>query len=58
MTILQLLPRTNCKKCGRPTCMAFAAQVMDGGRGAEHCPELNDENRSALTEYLAGFVFE
>ena len=29
--ILKLLPRTNCKKCGRPTCMAFAAQMVEGG---------------------------
>ena len=58
MTILRRLPRTNCKKCGRPTCMAFAAQVMDGGRGAEHCPELDDENRRELSGYLAGFIFE
>jgi hypothetical protein len=38
--------------------MAFAAQVMDGGRGAEHCAELKEENRTKLSGYLAGFVFE
>ncbi len=56
--ILRLLPRTNCKKCGQPTCMAFAAQVTEGGRGAEHCPELNDEKRSKLLDYLKNFDFE
>ncbi len=56
--ILRLLPKTNCKKCGQPTCMVFAAQVMEGGRGAEHCPELNNENRTELSGYLEGFVFE
>ncbi len=56
--ILRLLPKTNCKKCGQPTCMVFAAQVMEGGRGAEHCPELNNENRTELFGYLEGFVFE
>jgi ArsR family metal-binding transcriptional regulator len=56
--ILKQLPQTNCQKCGQPTCMAFAAQVMDGGRGAEHCPELNDHNRAKLSDYLAGFIFE
>lgn len=56
--ILKLLPKTNCQKCARPTCMAFAAQVMEGGRGVEHCPELNEENRTELSSYLAGFVFE
>jgi ArsR family metal-binding transcriptional regulator len=56
--ILRLLPKTNCKKCGQPTCMAFAAQVMEGGRGAEHCTELNEVQRIELTDYLADFDFE
>jgi ArsR family metal-binding transcriptional regulator len=58
MEILRLLPRTNCKKCGQPTCMVFAAQMMDGGRGVEQCPELNHGNQTKLSEYLSGFIFE
>jgi CO dehydrogenase/acetyl-CoA synthase gamma subunit (corrinoid Fe-S protein) len=58
MEILKLLPKTNCKKCGQPTCMVFASQVMDGGRGAEDCPELEGENLEKLKNYLAGFDFE
>ncbi len=58
LEILKLLPKTNCKQCGQPTCMAFAARVMEGGRGPEHCPELKEENRTKLSDYLAGFVFE
>lgn len=58
MEILKLLPRTNCKKCGQPTCMVFAAQVMDGGRGPDDCPELTPENREKITAYLSGFDFE
>ncbi len=58
MEILRLLPKTNCKKCGRPTCMAFAAQVAEGGRGADDCPELAAENREQLTAYLSGFDFD
>ena len=56
--ILRLLPKTNCRKCGQPTCMVFAAQVMEGGRGVEHCTELNEDNRTKLSGYLEGFVFE
>jgi ArsR family metal-binding transcriptional regulator len=56
--ILKLLPKSNCRKCGLPTCMVFAAQVVDGGRGAEHCPEINDDNRTELYRYLEGFSFE
>lgn len=58
MEILKLLPKTNCKKCGQPTCMVFAAQLMEGGRGVEHCAEMNEENRTKLSDYLGGFVFE
>lgn len=58
MEILKLLPKSNCKKCGQPTCMVFAVQVMDGGRGAEDCPELNPESREKLNAYLSGFDFE
>lgn len=56
--ILRLLPRTNCKKCGRLTCTVFAAQVAEGGLGPEHCPDLPDENREKLTAYLAEYDFD
>lgn len=56
--IIRLLPKTNCKKCGRPTCTVFAAQMAEGGLGPEHCPELTEENRRTLAEYLAGFDFD
>lgn len=58
MEILRLLPKTNCKKCGQLTCMVFAAQAVEGGKGAAHCPELSEDNRIKLSDYLAGFDFE
>jgi len=58
MEILRFLPKTNCKKCGQPTCMAFAALVAEGGCGPEACPELTPENRGKLTAYVADFDFE
>jgi ArsR family metal-binding transcriptional regulator len=58
MEILKLLPRTNCRKCGFPTCMVFSAQVRDGGRGIEACPELTNESRQRLAGYLSGFDLE
>ena len=27
LEIFKLLPKTNCKKCGKPTCLAFAMQL-------------------------------
>lgn len=58
MEILKLLPRTNCRKCGLPTCMVFAAQVREGGRGIESCTETSPQNHAALEAYLKDFDLE
>ncbi len=52
MDILRLLPKTNCKKCGLPSCMVFAAQAAEGGRSEDQCPELGDEEREKLAFLL------
>ncbi len=56
--ILKLLPKTNCKKCGAPTCMVFATRLMAGGRGAEDCPEIEGAERINLSNYLSSFNFD
>ncbi len=38
--ILKILPKTNCRKCGYLSCMAFAAAVMKGKSGIDKCPDL------------------
>ncbi|GBC60008.1 Fe-S cluster protein [Desulfonema ishimotonii] len=53
--ILRLLPKTNCRECGQPTCMVFATQVVQGIKGVEDCPPLEDENRQKLRDYLRPF---
>ncbi|MDR3567288.1 MAG: (Fe-S)-binding protein [Syntrophobacteraceae bacterium] len=58
MEILKLLPRTNCRECGRPTCMVFAVQVAEGGKGADDCPPLEGEGKVKLDTYLRQFAFE
>ncbi len=58
LEILKRLPKTNCQKCGQPTCMAFAAQVVEGGRSAGQCPELSDDQHKVLSDYLASFQFD
>ncbi len=40
LKILKLLPRTNCRKCGYATCMAFAGAVRTGRVIPHQCPEL------------------
>lgn len=58
MAILRLLPKTNCRQCGQPTCIVFASMAAEGGKGAEHCPELSPDNRKKLEEYLGQFRFD
>jgi len=56
--ILKLLPKTNCKECGQPTCMVFAAQVSEGAKGPDDCPPLDDASRERLSSYLGQFRFD
>jgi hypothetical protein len=48
MEILKLLDQSNCRKCGLPTCMAFAASVFKGEKALEECPKLE---RAVLDRY-------
>jgi ArsR family metal-binding transcriptional regulator len=56
--ILKLLPKTNCKECGQPTCMVFAVQVAEGAKGPEDCPQLDDDGKTKLSAYLSRFRFD
>ncbi len=38
--ILTFLPKTNCKKCGYHSCMAFATKLAEGEAEIDDCPEL------------------
>ena len=53
--ILKLLPKTNCRACGAPTCMVFAAQVIEGVKGQDDCPPLDAENKARLAAYIEPF---
>ncbi|HSO71345.1 MAG TPA: (Fe-S)-binding protein [Thermodesulfobacteriota bacterium] len=55
LEILKLLPKTNCKRCGEPTCMVFAARVTEGVKGPEDCPESSEELPIRLAAYLSPF---
>ena len=43
MDILKLLDKSNCRKCNKPTCLAFAAAVFKGEKELEECPNLDSE---------------
>lgn len=55
MDILKLLPRTNCRACGQPTCLVFATRVSAGEASPEACPELTPEALGLLQNYVRQF---
>jgi ArsR family metal-binding transcriptional regulator len=58
LDILKLLPMTNCRKCGQPTCMMFASLATEGIKGCYDCPGMGEENGRKLREYLSRFCFD
>ena len=58
LEIFRWLPRTNCRKCNEPTCLVFATRLAEGVKSAPDCPELSQEARQGLEEYLGNFHFE
>jgi acetyl-CoA decarbonylase/synthase complex subunit gamma len=48
LQIFKLLPNTNCRKCGYPTCLAFAMKLAAGRESLEKCPDASEETRAAL----------
>lgn len=47
--IYRLLPRTNCRQCGRQTCLVFAAELRDDRGLLADCPPLAQvENADSL----------
>ena len=40
LDVYTILPRSNCRKCLLPSCLAFAAAVVAGSRKLNDCPDL------------------
>ena len=51
--IFKLLPKTNCKECGVPTCLAFAMNLASSKAELDSCPYVSDEAREKLAEASA-----
>jgi acetyl-CoA decarbonylase/synthase complex subunit gamma len=51
--IFKLLPKTNCKDCGEPTCLAFAMKLAAGKAELSLCPHVTEESKAKLTEASA-----
>ena len=53
VAIFKLLPKTNCKKCGFPTCLAFAMKLAQRQASLDLCPDVSDEAKAQLGEASA-----
>ncbi|MCJ7821763.1 MAG: hypothetical protein MUQ26_01555 [Armatimonadetes bacterium] len=42
LAIYKLLPRTNCRQCGLPTCLAFSVEIASEKRSIIQCAPLFD----------------
>jgi acetyl-CoA decarbonylase/synthase complex subunit gamma len=51
--IFKLLPKTNCKECGVPTCLAFAMNLAAGKAELTACPHVSEEAKAKLSEASA-----
>ncbi len=49
----KLLPKTNCKDCGQPTCLAFAMQLANQKAKIEDCPHVSGDAKTTLNEASA-----
>jgi len=51
--IFKLLPKTNCKKCGYPTCLAFAMKLAQRQASLDACPDVSEDAKRILGEAAA-----
>ena len=51
LDIFKLSPKTNCKECGSPTCMAFCMKVAQGALPIDKCPHMSDEAKALPVSY-------
>lgn len=48
LDIYKFLPKTNCKKCGFPTCLAFAMALAGKKVQLDKCPDITETAKQAL----------
>ncbi len=53
LDIFKMTPKTNCKECGSPTCMAFSMKVAQGAVDISKCPHMSEDALAALSEATA-----
>jgi len=51
--LLKFLPKSNCRKCGKRTCLAFAIELAKGKCRLEECPIMDQPELAADRQALA-----
>jgi ArsR family metal-binding transcriptional regulator len=58
MALYKLLPQTNCKQCGEPTCYTFALKLAASQKKLADCPALLQPQYSEQLAALQAIVIE
>jgi acetyl-CoA decarbonylase/synthase complex subunit gamma len=49
LDIFKQLPKTNCRECGVPTCLAFAMKLAQKQASLDQCPHVTEAAKAALS---------
>jgi len=58
MAIFKLLPQTNCKQCGEPTCYTFALKLATAQKKLTDCPPLAEPQYDQKRAGLEAIIIE
>ena len=58
MAVYKLLPGTNCRRCGEPTCFTFAVKLAAAQVRLEDCPPLFADEQAGRLAQLQEIVIE
>lgn len=56
LEVYKLLPQTNCRACGQPTCYTFALKLAMGHVTLEDCPVLREPQHTAQWDHLVDML--
>ena len=58
LAVYKLLPGTNCKRCGEPTCFTFAVKLVAAQVHLQDCPLLSEPEHAGRLAQLQEIVIE
>jgi ArsR family metal-binding transcriptional regulator len=58
MAVYKLLPQTNCKRCGEPTCYTFALKLAVSQHALDECPVLLDPDHAEQRAELEALIID